>query len=148
MLRIFQNCMSVSNCCAQSFTPASLRLVKKLELCQNKYVCQNILASSMSVIFIRGCHPWMKFFHPWNSSMGWIVICQILTMFYKVVGQLLARIGNLCEQNMMDDNTKHGWTKLIHGWKCHPWCHPWMEKPHSCHLWISSMVNVIHGWQP
>ena len=63
----------------------------------------------------------------------------------------------------MNDNSMHGWTKLIHEWKGHLWmssmdgetssmdesvtcgCHPWIEEPNP---WMKvSSVDVIHWWR-
>ena len=75
------------------------------------------------------------------SSMDEIVICQIFSCFSKFFG-ILAKIGNLCEQNVIDDSYIYGWTNLIHGWKCLPW----MEV--SSVNAIHGERTVINGWHP
>ena len=40
--------------------------------------------------------------------MDEVVICQIFHMFYKVLNAILAQVGNLCEQDVIDDNYTHG----------------------------------------
>jgi len=50
-------------------------------------------------------HPWMKFLHPWMTSTDytfihgwdllWCVICQILLMCYKILGQFVSKIWGM-----------------------------------------------------
>ena len=98
-----------------------------------------------SVIFIRGCHPCMRFtIHGWHPlmtlssmdevlpSMDGIVICQIFLMFYKVLGQfwlkLVIYVSKMWWMTIpsMDESFICG-------------CHPWMTLP---------SVDAIHGWRP
>ena len=118
------------------------------------------VSPSMDDIHRWHFHPWMRFLHPWTTStdkvppsMDEVVIFQIFLMCYKVLNTISAKVGNLCEQNVIDDNYTHGWKNHIHGWKCFLWissldeetssmegsiipeCPPWMENPH---LWMTS----------
>ena len=93
--------------------------------------------------------PWMTFLHPWMTSTnntfihGWDLLIHGLNCRpsdFAHVSQsfdaILATINNLGEQNVMDDNSAHGWTKLNH---------PWMENPH--HGWYPwmNMRDDVHG---
>ena len=77
-------------------------------------------------------HPWMTFLHPWMTSTNNTFIhgglnCRPSDFAHvsQSFDAILATIGNLCEQNVMDDNSAHGWTKLNHTWMEKP--HTWME---------------------
>ena len=70
----------------------------------------------------------------------------IFSKFLQSFGVILTKIGNLCEENLMDKSVTR---------RCHPWmemdvsivlgCHSWIEKPHP---WMEvSFVNAIHGWR-
>ena len=74
---------------------------------------------SSSVIFICGCHPWLRFFHPlmtstdgtfihgWDSSIhGWHSWMTLPSMDEV--------------SPAMDDTFIHEWVLLIHVWNCHP----------------------------
>ena len=108
-----------------------------------------IYALSMSVICYP--HPWMSsmdegspsmddtFIHGWGSSIHkWNCHLSDFSHVLLSFGAILAKVVNLCEQNVMDDNHIYGWTNLIHGWKCHQWMSSMNGK--------TSSIDDIHGW--
>ena len=69
----------------------------------------------------------------------------------------MKKIGNLCEQNVMDDDHIHPWMKQFHpwmemssldgnvipGWKCHPWMSFIDGKTSSMD---GSVIRECHPW--
>ena len=84
----------------------------------------HLSSSSMDVIHwwgfsIHGWHPLMTLSSmddPW-MELSSVRFCSYFTKFWVI----LAKIGNLCEQNGMDDNSIHGWRNIIQLEKPHPW---------------------------
>ena len=130
--------------------------------------CMRFFCPGMTSTDVTFIHGWDLLIHGWNCHLS--DFAYILQSF----GVILAKIGNLCEKNVTEDNYIHRWTSLIHVWRCHLWMssmdgkchqcmssknvgtasmdesfigghHPWMEKPHP---WMEvSSINVIHGWR-
>ena len=119
-------------------------------------VIHHLIPWMLSIISIRGCHPWMtitygRAIHGWQPRMEEQSMDDILRWHFHP------------RMTSSDDTFIHGWHPPmtlssmddispsmddIHRWYFHPWmrflhpCHPWMEK---CHPWMKvSSVDVIH----